>query len=257
MNQQQFLLILVGLIVVLTVSVHAKDVSYMIENNPKCTQKRLEQTEMAVAKMIGFGKHGRKFPDTYEKISLYCKETTRLVAQTESFTKECIRKDVADLLSVILYSVKSHLIRQYCGKSRTNKRVTSMVRTSPCVNEHLLPNDHCVRQFINSTIPLITLEKDNMKIPYTCCNYVKTMGCFEKMIESQTCLKQHRERIIEIIKGLFNGVTDIMCGEYNEGTDKCEKLPPIPRTNKVAKRNYQTFMFLLADVLSSSKGFKE
>lgn len=54
------------------------------------------------------------------------------------------------------------------GKSRTNKRVTSMVRTSPCVNEHLLPNDHCVRQFINSTIPLITLEKDNMKIPYTC-----------------------------------------------------------------------------------------
>ena len=53
-----------------------------------------------------------------------------------------------------------------------------------------------------------------MQLPLfpTNSNYVKTIECFDTLIETQPCLQNDRERIMEIIKGLFSGVTDIMCG---------------------------------------------
>ena len=79
--------------------------------------------------------------------------------------------------------------------------------------------------------------------------------CFNQVIDSQLCLRQNRERIMDIIKGLFAGVTDIMCGDYNESTDRCKSLgsPPTPSVSN--NQNYVTFMFLLTDVLASTKSF--
>ena len=162
-------------------------VSNLNTNNPRCTEKRLQQTELAVAKMIGFGTHGRAYPDSLKKVNIFCKqvlqndislqvliclficrETARLVRQVENFIKECFRKEISDMTSVVLYSVKSHMIRQYCGKTKNRKRVTNLVKVSPCLNKYFLPNDLCISQFINQTKSLINIKNDKLKIPHTC-----------------------------------------------------------------------------------------
>lgn len=227
--------------------------------NPKCTPERMAAIELAVARMVGFGPHGRQYPETLAKVAPFCKETTRLVRQVETFIKQCLRrKDIADLTAVILYSVKSSLVRQYCGRARSRKRVANLIKVSPCLNRHFLPQDRCITGFINATAALVALPDDGRKIPHTCCNYVRTLGCFEAQIEAQPCLLADRERILTIIKGLFNGVTDLMCGEYTEATDRCRQLGPPPSAPlgpKNNSRHYASFIFLLTDLLASTASF--
>lgn len=44
---------------------------YML-NNPTCNAKYLKRTDMAVAKLLGFGPHGRLFPENHQQLKGYC-----------------------------------------------------------------------------------------------------------------------------------------------------------------------------------------
>lgn len=47
--------------------------SSLNSNNPKCTPERMATIELGVAKMVGFGEHGRQYPESFEKVKTFCK----------------------------------------------------------------------------------------------------------------------------------------------------------------------------------------
>jgi len=42
-------------------------------DNPRCSHRMLRKIELSVAKIIGFGKNGRSYPDSFNKVKGFCK----------------------------------------------------------------------------------------------------------------------------------------------------------------------------------------
>jgi hypothetical protein len=226
------------------------------QRDAKCTEERRINVELAVAKVMSFGPHGRPFPDTPENLETYCSEGSKLLYEVESYIRECIPKKIADVTIVIMYSIKGSFVRKYCSPGKKNKKeAVQLMKMAPCINEHLLRDESCIIQFINDTKPLVNIQEDELKIPYTCCNYVKTLQCINGKIDKQTCLQQNRDEIMDIVRGPFAAINDIVCGDYNEFTDRCETIGPAPLPLAPNEKHYDTYLFLLTDVLASTKGF--
>ena len=58
---------------------------------------------------------------------------------------------------------------------------------------------------------------------------------------------------MDIIRGLFVAINDILCNDYTEYTDRCDTLGPAPAPSTPNPRHYTTFMWVLTDVLASTK----
>lgn len=135
------------------------------KNNPECTSKYLQKTSLAVAKLMGFGPNGRKFPETQAQLASYCRETSSLVDQIELYFTKCYKKEIKDMGNVLLYSIKSN-IRTFCRKK--TKKLSKLMSTTPCIN-NLIHDDRCLVQYANNTKQLIPLKVDDLtKIRYTC-----------------------------------------------------------------------------------------
>ena len=92
-----------------------------------------------------------------------------MVSEVETFIKECIKKRIADVAVVIMYSIKASFIRKYCipGK-KSKKEANQLMAMAPCVNQYLLPDDRCIVQYVNQTKQLVNVQDDSLKIPHMC-----------------------------------------------------------------------------------------
>jgi len=62
------------------------------------------------------------------------------------------------------------------------------------------------------------------------------------------------------MRGFFTSTIDIMCGDYNEFTDKCQQLGPPPivaNSNANETYSYASYMFVLVDLLESMETFQQ
>lgn len=135
----------------------------------KCTEERFRKVELMVARIMSFGPYGRPFPTTPEQLDTYCSNGRDMVHQVETFIRECIKKQIADVTVVIMYSIKSSFYKRFCGPGKKIKEEAKVLMAmAPCVNEHLLPDDRCIMQFVNETKPLVNLADDSLKVPHSC-----------------------------------------------------------------------------------------
>ena len=73
MNRIKFLLSLIGVILMSSLlQVEAKKVNYLL-NKPECTTKNMKRIELIVAKAITFGPNGRKLPENFDQLKLFCR----------------------------------------------------------------------------------------------------------------------------------------------------------------------------------------
>lgn len=239
-------------------------------NKPQCNKKTMKRIEMNVAKMIAVGKQGRPFPENEQELGSFCRyvvmhklinklmidsilqktrETTRLNNEIEAFFKNCYQREVRDNANLLIYSIKSSL-RRYCGKKRT-KAITDLLQVAPCVNREVRTQIPCMEQFINDTKPLIYIDDHRNKIPYTCCNYVHAVHCVESYLDKVPCIGNRQPIILDFVRGLTQGLINVLCGEYNETTDQCDILGRPPKPKKMGRTKYSTFVFVLVDLLES------
>lgn len=82
------------------------------------------------------------------------------------------------------------------------------------------------------------------------------MKCIENFLDKFPCARKDREIILDFIRGLSGNMIDVMCGDYNETTNKCSelKVPHIPSVK--VKRDYKTFIFVLIDLVESMEDFQ-
>ena len=155
--------LLVGLCLLACVASAARS-KYQI-NRPECTTQYQQRTDKAVAKLLGFGPFGRKFPESYQQLSAFCRETSELVEQVYAYFAKCYKREIRDSANVLLYSIRSN-IRTFCRK-RT-KKLAKLMEATACLNTGI-HNDTCIRKYTDGTKQVIPLKLDDqLKIRHAC-----------------------------------------------------------------------------------------
>lgn len=134
-------------------------------NNPECNVKYQQKADLAVAKLMGYGPFGRKFPESYKQLASFCSETTELVDQIYTYFTKCYKQEIRDTSSVLLYSIRRN-IRTFCRKK--TKKLAKLMDATSCLNKGI-HDDTCLQRYTNSTKQLIPLKMtDQMKIRHAC-----------------------------------------------------------------------------------------
>ncbi|KAI2804593.1 hypothetical protein BLOT_003580, partial [Blomia tropicalis] len=162
-------LTLIAILVIVSPTYSTKARSYLL-NKRQCTMKRQHQLEMLMARTAPVGNESReRFPESFEQLQKYCQRLARILAQTETFFKDCYDKTVRDYANILIYTSKRNM-KKYCSKKQT-RFVAEMLKLAPCANRHVRNNPvpiKCYDRFINETTQLIGIENDNLKIPHAC-----------------------------------------------------------------------------------------
>ena len=53
------------------------------------------------------------------------------------------------------------------------------------------------------------------------------------MIDRHTCSRDHKEILLDSMSSASGDFLNIACGDYNEHSDKCRQLKPLPSGNKL------------------------
>ena len=88
-----------------------------------------------------------------------------------------------------------------------------------------------------------------------CSFYVDSIKCGEEFLETVDCIRPHLAQMMEQFRAGTGTLTEFFCGDYNEQTDACDRLGPVPKQGKVNNKFYATPVSLLVDLLDSFQNF--
>ena len=87
------------------------------------------------------------------------------------------------------------------------------------------------------------------------------LHCIEHMLDSQQCSRDNKELLVDFMTASSGDFFNIACTEYNDSSDKCNQLKPLPKVSTSSNNkgklksapqiNYLTPVFLVIDLLSS------
>lgn len=80
----------------------------------------------------------------------------------------------------------------------------------------------------------------------------ETLQCAESSITEVVCLRPYAQLMMDFFRGSSQSNIDMICGDYNEQADTCDRLPP-PKTTKINRYNYVNILTLIIDILASIK----
>lgn len=72
-------------------------------------------------------------------------------------------------------------------------------------------------------------------------------------MDAHTCSAKYREEFLDVIRRSTAGLTDIVCSEYTEASDRCQQLGPAPSAPN--SKQYNSFILALIDLIASMGSF--
>lgn len=87
-------------------------------------------------------------------------------------------------------------------------------------------------------------------------SYVDSIKCSSDVLDGVPCLRKNKDFILSFVREIFGNFVNTMCGEYKEGTGRCDAVGPFPSAKSTGERKYNTFLFVLLDLLESFKSFE-
>ena len=63
-------------------------------------------------------------------------------------------------------------------------------------------------------------------------------------------MRAEKKLLIDFTTSIFQNMVDVMCGEYNDATDKCDSLAPPPKAKSNPKQ-YASMASIMLDLLES------
>lgn len=88
-------------------------------------------------------------------------------------------------------------------------------------------------------------------LSFNCSYFVEQTKCFENFLNTVPCMRPHVGIIMDLIQSETGSLTSMMCGEYNDSSDACEKLGPAPAPVTPNKKEYLTPVSMFIDLLAS------
>ncbi|KAH9530324.1 hypothetical protein DERF_004136 [Dermatophagoides farinae] len=166
----------------------------------------------------------RKFPTNTQELEVYCKKNQQLVTNIMAISKQCFKEEMKNIISLVGYSYRQRVKLLCKNKNKNNQRAKELLSAGGCLNRYRTKMGKCFDRTANR-IGEIKSQPNNLKFPYLCCETGQIRKCIEK-ISSGDC-KNEIQFYIDGALSATNGFIDRTCGEYNDETDKCDKLKPL------------------------------
>ncbi|CAG2178734.1 unnamed protein product, partial [Oppiella nova] len=94
-----------------------------------------------------------------------------------------------------------------------------------CINAVRPDAQRCVDEAMDHIIGIRNITDNKMKIPFVCCTFVKLKACLlDHGHKNKQCTEQHLNLLLRQSEQVSNGPMNMACGDYNEESDRCDKL---------------------------------
>ncbi|XP_054164469.1 uncharacterized protein LOC128962140 [Oppia nitens] len=219
-------------------------------NSIPCNKNGEKQVDALLARVLTFGDSGREFPESQDQIPAFCNETQLLVKSVEQYVKKCTKTQLSkQLFSVYVFTIKSQLT-QLC-KTKPTQRLRDMLSASKCVNRAKPVFTKCVQRTVDHLQRIRLLASDTMKIPHLCCEYNTNKQCNrEGSAKITDCTDRDMEIVDRFVDSVAGNSMNLLCGDYDESSDKCKSLPKLPKNIKKPQK-FKSFFIPSIEVISS------
>ncbi|CAG2172194.1 unnamed protein product [Oppiella nova] len=199
----------------------------------KCDVESRKKADACADKLWFVGRNSRKYPETSQQMQKHCKQTNALIRCAKDYTDSCAKGVQKQLANVMLFTAKTNQ-KSYCSKASKREEVLSF---ASCGNAIRDPSSTCMDTF------LVNLGKANameskFKVPHACCAFHGLKSCIMRAARdkgSPDCVDKKMENYEKYINAMAGNTLNLMCTDYEEDSDKCSKLPPLPTGAKYSK----------------------
>ncbi|XP_054152527.1 uncharacterized protein LOC128951302 [Oppia nitens] len=211
----------------------------------KCDDESRKKADICADKLWFVGRNSRKYPESRPQMQKHCKQTLNLIKCAKDYTDKCAKGVQKQLANVMLFTVKSNQ-KTYCSKAVKREEV---IQFAACGNSIRDQSTTCMDNFMTSLGKANVMDQ-KFKIPQACCAFHTMKSCIIKAAQkkgSPSCEDKSMEAYDRYINAMAGNTLNLMCTDYEEDSDKCTKLPPLPAGAKFEKA--PTIMVGFGDLL--------
>lgn len=224
------------------------DILVQLTFEQQCTSGGQRKTDATVAKLITIGNSGRKFPESKgPDLKVYCDQSDNYMKEIDQYKSKCMKGLPKQVTSILVYSIKNS-IGQLCKKD--SKKLTELISSTKCINRANPEINKCYTKLIDGILGT-KHANDSKKIPHICCEYFKIFPCIATRSKRiSTCTENHITTATDFVRSILGNVIDLLCGDYTEGSDKCDSLGRPPKKLK-SQRRTKSFMLPLVEIFAT------
>ncbi|CAG2111261.1 unnamed protein product, partial [Medioppia subpectinata] len=166
-----------------------------INNTGNCGKEAYKDLDDLLAQVIS---NNERFPETIKELQFNCRNRSHVLPQIEDLKNRCMDGISKRVVAVVIYSAKRQ--RKVICRKKPNKRMLEVVGAGKCLNSFRPDALKCVEEAIDHACLLL-----NVKLTKECTEEHVSLG-----------LRQSEQ--------VTNGPMNMACGDYNEESDKCDKI---------------------------------
>lgn len=216
----------------------------------KCDEEDKKKIDDLVAKIMTVGRTDTKFPEDKEGLKVFCKSETESAAKLEDYKDKCLKDQPKQIVSVIIYSMKG-LINAYC-KNPNSKKTKELIASAKCANEAGAGYLTCSNSYVDLLMAVYDSKDSQKRLGQMCCGYVEVFKCLDEKAKAQSvCTEKHSETHKQFVRAFFDNAVNIICGDYNEQSDKCDNFKLTRKGGKSVKSRPVSFFNPLVHTLAN------
>ena len=237
MSRLYSVIILFTSIFICFVAISQVSAAQRTNNKRKCTTEEKNEIDAVVARIMTYGREDRKFPLSATELKKYCKEQNRLLARLEDYKEQCLKAQSKQIVSVIVYSIKAS-ITKYC-KNPNAKHSKELIISAQCANSASHEYLNCNNNYIDLLMAVEDSKDSKLQLAQMCCGYVEVFKCIREGAarHPKVCSEEKVEINSNYIRGYFDNAINVICGEYNEQSDKCDKFTLVRKGKGGSKKH--------------------
>jgi len=201
--------------------------------SPDCTDSRRQSAYMCAEKLFFAGNNSRLLPETEAQLQAHCSESNELMKCVKDFTDKC-RHGLHKSIATIMISTVRFNTRNYCFRPQKRAELLSM---ASCGNAIRTESTACMDPFLWS-LGRANHAVKRYRVPHGCCAYYELKTCILKSGETYgkgMCSHRQLDYFGRYMQGMAGNTLNFMCGDYDEDSDRCARLPPLPTGPHIQK----------------------
>ncbi|KAF7489368.1 hypothetical protein SSS_07826 [Sarcoptes scabiei] len=209
------------------------------------------QFDLNMAKLMTIGENGRDYPENFDDLKLFCRESKKLIHNVDKYKNLCFHGQWKQFVSIFIYSNRN-AIKKFCTKSNENSK--KLLQTSKCINSNRKPINRCLSILTEEIESIRWIKSGIQKIPLLCCKYHKFHDCFMNVLEDDEQCQSKIDTISEFLRLVLGNLIENNCGEYNNESDRCSRIDSIiekPSNRTIPNDQNRSIMYAIYNVLDS------
>jgi len=218
--------------------------------NWKCTPEDKLEVDNIVARIMTYGRKDRRFPKDTKELKHYCKDQNHLVASLEDYKNQCLKERPKQIVSIVVYSIRA-LITSYC-KNPNAKKTKDLISSAHCANSASTDYLKCNDRYVDLLMAVENSKDSKKQLGQMCCGYVEVFKCVQEQAAlHKSCTEEKVEANVNYIRGFFDNAVNVICGDYNDQSDKCDKFALVRKSSKDKSARPNSYFSPLVKVLSN------